>query len=355
VTVKSRATRAAVLYFIIHMMNEVVCYFMLYRIFKDPAFITMVALIYNCVAFVPQFFWGALRDLIEKFKPGILSVPLLLSGFLLFFITNAEGALFWLSLVLLSTGNAMIHVSGAELTIRTSNGKLTPVAVFVSGGSFGVILGQVLASTDMSFWWIALICACMMPLVIGGERLYKDNPKESDECNGFNYVIPGRKAIIVALAVFFIVAVRSYIGYGIPMAWKKTLVESVLLYVFMGIGKALGGFLSDMIGIRKTAFICIIGALPFLILGNKIMIVSLIGITLFSMTTAVTLGMVISVIKVAPGAAFGITTIALFAGAVISWFVKSSSLTVNVLILVITSAVCFLLALYILKPEKEVS
>ena len=83
------------------------------------------------------------------------------------------------------------------------------------------------------------------------------------------------------------------------------------------------------------------------------MILSLIGITLFSMTTAVTLGMVISVIKIAPGAAFGVTTVALFAGAIISWFVRSSSLTVNVLILVITSAVCFLLSLYILKPEKE--
>ena len=354
-TVKQRAAKAAVLYFVIHMMNEVVCYFMLYRIFRDPAFITMVALLYNCIAFVPQFFWGALRDLMEKFKPGILSVPLLLSGFLIFFVANAEGALFWLSLALLSTGNAMIHVAGAELTIRTSSGKLTPVAVFVSGGSFGVILGQVLASIDMSFWWIALLCALMMPLVIAGEKLYKNNPRESDECEGFNYVIAGRSAVIVALAVFFIVAVRSYIGYGIPMTWKKTLVESVLLYVFMGIGKALGGFLSDKIGIRKTAFICIIGALPFLVLGDKLMIVSLIGITFFSMTTAVTLGMVISVVKIAPGAAFGITTAALFAGAIISWFVKSSSLTVNVLILVITSAVCFLLSMYILKPEKEAS
>ena len=90
-----------------------------------------------------------------------------------------------------------------------------------------------------------------------------------------------------------------------------------------------------------------------LILGNKMMIISLIGITLFSMTTAVTLGMVISVMKMAPGAAFGVTTIALFAGATISWFVKSDSLIVNVFILVITSAVCFLLALYILKPEKS--
>ena len=78
---------------------------------------------------------------------------------------------FWISLVLLSTGNALIHISGAELTIRVSEGKLTPVSVFVSGGSFGVITGRVLAATGVSFWWIALLCLLMFPLVLIGESL----------------------------------------------------------------------------------------------------------------------------------------------------------------------------------------
>ena len=349
-----RAAKASTLYFFIHLMNEVVCYFMLYRIFEDPVFITMVALIYNCVAFVPQLFWGALRDLIEKFKPGLFAVPFLLSGFLLFFIAGAKGSLFWTSLVLLSIGNALIHVSGAELTIRTANGKLTPVAVFVSGGSFGVILGQVLASTDISYWWIALVCVLMLPLVIIGETLYKGNPKENDDCTGFNFVINERKIFLVILAAFFIVTIRTYIGFEIPLGWKTTLYQSVLLYVFMGFGKALGGVLSDLIGIRKTAFISIIGALPFLILGNKIMIVSLIGIMFFSMTAAVTLGMVISVMKIAPGAAFGVTTVAIFFGTLAAFIIHSNSLIFNILMIVITSAICFLLSLYILKADKEV-
>ena len=352
-TVNQRSARAAILYFVLHLMNEVVCYFMLYRIFKDPVFIVMVAMIYNCVAFVPQFFWGALRDLTDKFKPGILSVPFLLSGFLIFFIFDAKGVLFWISLVLLSVGNALIHISGAELTIRVSGGKLTPVAVFVSGGAFGVILGQVLASTNMSFWWIALLCALMFPLVLIGETLYKGNPKDCDECKDFNFVITGRKVAVVVVAAFFIVAVRSYVGYEIPLEWKDTLTESVMLFVFMGIGKAAGGFLCDKIGIRKTAFISIIGALPFLILGNQIMAISLIGIMFFSMTMAVTLGMVISVMKIAPGAAFGVTTAAIFAGSTIALFTKSTNIVTNIFIIVISSAVCFLMALYILKPERE--
>ena len=326
---------------------------MLYRIVQDPVFIAMVALVYNALAFVSQFFWGSLKDLLEKFRPGIISIPLLLSGFLIFFITDAKGVLFWISLSLLSIGNALIHISGAELTIRTSGGKLTPVAVFVSGGSFGVILGQVLASTEISFWWIALCCVMMFPLVLIGETLYKGNTKECNDCTGYNYVIPGRKALIVIFAVFFIVTIRSYLGYRIPMAWKTTLWQSVLLFVFMGIGKALGGVLSDKIGIRKTAIISIAGALPFLLLGNKIMVISLIGIMFFSMTMAVTIGMVISVMKIAPGAGFGVTTVTLFAGTTIASFVRSGSLVVNISIIVITSAICFLLAMYVLRTDKE--
>jgi len=352
-TLNGRAARAAALYFVIHLQNEVVCYFMLYRVVRDPVLIMMIALIYNSVAFVPQLFWGALRDLFERFKPGLLAVPLLLSGFLIYFITDAKGAIFWISLTLLSTGNALIHVSGAELTIRTSEGRLTPVAVFVSGGSFGVIIGQLLAVTDISYWWIALVCILMLPLVLLGETLYKGNSKESDDCKGFDCVRSERRIAMAVFAVFFIVAIRAYISYGIPLAWKTTVLQSVLLYVFMGTGKALGGILSDKIGLRKTAFISIIGSLPFLILGNRLMIVSLIGIMFFSMTMAVTIGMIISVMKFAPGAAFGITTAALFAGSAVAWFTKSDKLIVNILIIVITSAICFLLAGYILKPERK--
>ena len=93
----------------------------------------------------------------------------------------------------------------------------------------------------------------------------------------------------------------------------------------------------------------------FLILGNKLMVVSLIGIMFFSMTTSVTIGMAVSVMKIAPGAAFGVTTIALFVGATISWFTGGGSFLTNVVIIVITSAICFLMSMYIIKPEREVA
>ena len=121
----------------------------------------------------------------------------------------------------------------------------------------------------------------------------------------------------------------------------------------MGVGKALGGVLSDAIGLRKTAFISIIGALPFLILGDQIMIISLLGIMFFSMTMPITVGMLVSVMKIAPGAAFGVTTIAIFFGSVMATAFKADGFLQNCMIIVIASAICFLFAHYVLVPEKE--
>ena len=45
-------------------------------------------------------------------------------------------------LIILCLGNACIHVRGAEITLNNSYGKLSHSAIFVAGGSFGVITGK---------------------------------------------------------------------------------------------------------------------------------------------------------------------------------------------------------------------
>jgi hypothetical protein len=48
------------------------------------------------------------------------------------------------ALALIGFGNALIHISGAVYTLQDTNGEITPNAIFVGGGSFGVITGQLL-------------------------------------------------------------------------------------------------------------------------------------------------------------------------------------------------------------------
>ncbi|MBO4637896.1 MAG: hypothetical protein J5685_12230 [Clostridiales bacterium] len=347
------ASKAGWMYFAVHFITELLCFFMMSRVIGDPVFLGTAAVLYNALAFVPQLMIGSFRDLVPGFKPGIIGVIMLVSGFVMFFLADDKGILFWTSLVLLCIGNALIHVSGAELTIRSSGGRLSPVAIFVSGGSFGLITGRVLAMTELSFWWIAAAGVLMLPMIIYAETFYRDVPDRNMECLGYNHTSPKRVIGVVIAAAFFIVTIRSFIGYGIPTSWNKTLIQTVLLYVFMGTGKAMGGILSDRIGIRKTSFISIIGAVPFLVFGDRIMIVSLIGVMFFSMTMAVTLGMLVSVMKIAPGAAFGVTTVGLFTGTILALILKTDSLLINCFMIVISSAVCFLLASFVLKPSEK--
>jgi hypothetical protein len=82
------------------------------------------------------------------------------------------------------------------------------------------------------------------------------------------------------------------------------------------------------------------------------MVVSLIGVMFFSMTMAVTLGLLVDVLKTAPGLAFGYTTIGLFVGSLPTFFVKITSYTINSIIIVSMSFLCLIaLALIIRKDD----
>ena len=121
----------------------------------------------------------------------------------------------------------------------------------------------------------------------------------------------------------------------------------------MGLGKALGGILSDAYSVRKIGFISIIASLPFLVFGDNNMYISLIGIMLFSMTMAVTLGLIVSVLKKFPGLAFGYTTIGLFLGTMPVFFFKFTDTMSNVIVITLLSVICCIISLCILSKEEK--
>ena len=150
-----------------------------------------------------------------------------------------------------------------------------------------------------------------------------------------------KKQLIIILSVI-VVSVRGYMAYGIPTSWNKTTFQTVLLFVFMGIGKALGGILADLFGIRKVAIMSVIVALPLLMSGDNNMIISLIGVMFFSMTMSVTLALLVSVLPDTPGLAFGLTTIGLFLGSVPVFFFKIKDVTLNCIMLSVMTVICII-------------
>ncbi len=334
------------LYFYIHFVVEIVCFFYLARVTNNSLWVWLVPFIYDGLAFVPQSLIGYVSDKYPKINMGIIGVVLLVIAYLLFGLTKIS---VFISLVFLCLGNAFLHIAGAENTLRTSNGKLAPPAIFVAGGSFGVITGKLLATTSMSPLVLLIPIISIIPFILLANTYIDKN----SNCLEFNYVKENISPLLVILIAFLVVVVRGYIGYGIPTSWNKTVMQNVIFFCVMGLGKALGGVLSDKIGIRKVAIVSTLLAIPLLCCGNNLMLISIIGVMCFSMTMAITLGILVSVLKKNPGLAFGITTIGLFIGSVPVFFFKLN-MTINIILIIVISIICALALAYVLKKEDKV-
>ncbi len=333
------------LYFYVHFIVEVICFYHLSKISNSPI-VWLVPFLYDAFAFVPQSLIGRFSDKYRKVNVSLIGVALLFIGLLLYCLSVSK----FISLFVICFGNCFLHVGGAETTLRTSKGKLAHSAIFVAGGSFGVITGRLLAKTGLNPYYLLPVILTMIPFIL----LADSYVMEDSNCKNFNYVKSGLSPGIVILIAVVVVIVRGYMGYGIPTSWNKTILQNVYLFFIMGFGKALGGILSDAFGIRKVAILSTLLAIPFLIIGDNLMFVSLIGVMFFSMTMAITLGILVSKLKETPGLAFGLTTIGLFLGTAPIFFVKITSSLANILMIVILSIMCSIALGYILRGDKNV-
>ncbi len=343
--IKSDGIKTGYLYFYVHFIVEIVCFFYLSRVTNNSAFIWLVPFIYDGLAFVPQSIIGYLSDKYPKINISLIGVLLLVLSYLIYGLTNVS---IYVSLILLCIGNAILHVSGAEDTLRSSDGKLSPAAIFVSGGSFGVVTGKLLARTSLNPLFLIIAILTIIPFAL----LSKTYVKKDSNTNKFDYVKESLNSNVVIFVAVLVVVIRGYMGYGIPTSWNKTTLQLIIFFCTMGLGKALGGILSDLFGIRKVAIISCLLAIPFLCFGDNNMFISLIGVMFFSMTMAITLGILVSKLKKKPGLAFGLTTIGLFLGTAPIFFIKLTMLG-NIIVIIVASILCSIALGYILKGDKK--
>lgn len=341
------------LYFYIHFATEVTCFFFLSRQYGDSVMLWLFPFVYDALAFVPQSPIGYLCDKFKKINGGIVGIVLMAFAGLMFEYLPVSP---YIPLVILCIGNAFTHVGGAETTLRVSDGRLAHSAVFVSGGSFGVVTGRLLSSSDVSGLIIVLFILTAIPFALLADTYLRDTEKQNiNPCEKFNYANPKLSAAAVIILATLVVAVRGYMGYGIPTAWKKTLLQTVCLYVTMGIGKAAGGIFADAFGVRKTAVFSVSAALPFLLAGNNHMGISLVGVMIFSMTMSITLALLVSVLKKTPGFAFGFTTLGLFLGTAPIFFFRFTSVRANCIVISALSVLCLAALMIIGRKDEKIN
>ena len=313
------------------MCLEIVCFTLLGYYY--PVGITIaVALIYDTFAFLPQGICGELMTRFKKIPFG--TIGNLCIAFAVFLVASGNRPVHYLGFFLLAVGNAFLHAVGAVATVATSEGKIFPSALFVSGGSFGLILGQTIGKSQAGLWFL-FIPIVIIEIVLVITRKWRE-VKEYPEFRASVADLSWEKILFIA---FIVTAIRSFIGYAIPMSWKTEVWQSFLLFFVMGLGKALGGWLTDKFGAKTVGVASTLVSIPFLILGGNNMVISVIGICIFSMTMSITFAMCLSVLHDHPGVAFGITTIALYAGSVPVFFIKLGSVE-NTILTVSFSVLC---------------
>ncbi len=313
------------LYSFIHFSVEVCCFYFLFSRLPSSALWVVYAFLFDALAFVPQCFIGLWVDAIGRETLGIWGAILLILALCIPWNIPA--------FLLLTLGNAMVHISGAKHTLSSSEGRISPCSAFVAGGSFGVITGQLLGAVGDSFLWIPLVC---MLLSLGMcIYIFRCHNLEKGEFCSFHVSSDTLPLGWIVLLAFLSAAIRAYVAYAIPIAWKKETIHGIFLFCSMGIGKYLGGVLCDRIGYQRTATLSLLISLPFLLFGNRLMAVSLIGVGLFSMTMPVTVAILASTFPKNPAFAFGITTVALFVGTAPAFFIRPEGLLVNQIIVLI--------------------
>ena len=217
-----RSLFIGIAYSFIHFSVEVASFYLLFSRISTNDYSWLFALSFDALAFIPQSIFGIVSDKYPKLNLGAIGCLVMISSLI---IKNDV-----ISLILLATGNALVHVDGAQHTLRGTNGKITPNAVFVGGGSFGVITGQLLGKSGIaSGLWISVLF-----LVISGVITCFVRNKNHALQQPAQFSITTDKSIgFIVLCAFIGVVVRGYIGYAIPTEWNKTAIQAVALFVFM--------------------------------------------------------------------------------------------------------------------------
>ena len=340
--------KISILWFFIHFALEVICFQFYGRYFGSLETAALMALLYDIFAFFPQFFIGGLAERVPRLPVGMLGAIMVLLGGAGAFCH--AGILRTTGFFVLSLGNAFVHVGGAKATLFSCKDKIAPSAVFVSGGSFGVVTGKLLGASDKTF------LIGFVTMLVGGVLIYFADricERAGESYPDIKMADKRRNTAVVIMFAFFVVSVRGLMSYSIPTAWNKTALQTFCLFSMMGIGKGLGGILSDKFGAKKTALVSTVLSLPLLIIGGNVMWVSLIGVALFSMTMASTLGILVSAAPKHPLMAYGVTTTGLLVGTIPAFYPPVKNFISQISFLAVLTLVCIAALYYIMSPDKD--
>lgn len=174
----------------------------------------------------------------------------------------------------------------------------------------------------------------------------KERYKVNNEIPEFRDI--SSKEQIIMYCLLITICIRGYLGLILNFKWKSNFVAGLIAVSAVVLGKILGGIIGDKFGWKRTSTLSLIFSAILFIFAFDNMICGIIAILLFNMTMPITLTALSNMFYKNKGMAFGMTTIALFIGAipVFLGFRKFLFNKASLFIITIISAVILYFGLY---------
>ncbi|MGE5396630.1 MAG: hypothetical protein ACM3MK_03715 [Chitinophagales bacterium] len=306
----------------------------------DVSYLAIVVVVYNLLAFAIQPLTGILVDWLKApQRIAALGCLLVAGGFL--FMSNPV-----LVVCLAGVGNALFHVGGGVVSLNLIPGKASVPGLFVAPGDIGLLCGGLIGASGQGLWCLAigLLVIAVVILKIDSPSIAEKPVPQSD----IHGVFP------ILLLILASVAIRGFVGLSLSYPWKNDLLLVYVLAVFLG--KAFGGILGDRFGWNLVAVSGLLLSAVFLSLGKDVQILGVVGIFAFNLTMPVTLAVVANTLPQWKGFSFGLTAMALIAGALVAFspvkgLFYGANWTIPVVVLVSAGMLFFGLRLYFKREE----
>jgi len=302
---------------------------------KAEYFFTLIIL-YNVLAFGTQPLFGFITDKIQKPRgTALFGLLILIFSLIIFFISPL------FTIILLGLGNALFHIGGGTISLNLTPKKATAPGIYVAPGTIGLLVGGLYGKSAIFSIIPIFILLVISSLFVIFTKIPKIDYKERKNYKIYNYL----ELIIILLLLS--VAVRALVGSLIFFPWKTNFILLIFLTLGIFLGKSLGGVFADRFGWIKVGVISLVVSSILLAFGANNYVIGIFGIFLFNMTMPITLVAISNTLQGKPGFSFGLTTLALIAGALPAFSplknILNNSLFILITILVSASLLYFAL------------
>lgn len=258
---------------------------------------------YNACAFAMQLPLGVLADRLSRsWRTAAAGAVLVAAGWLLHSVPPA-------ACVTAGLGNALFHLGGGREVLLLSEARAGPSGIFVASGAFGVWLGVCCAQSGSAGPLLPVL-----GMLLAGALMARLGRREEAAARPWSPAPLTAPLLLAAALLTLTVVLRSWVGTQMAFPWKTGLWGLAVVLCVVA-GKALGGLLGDRFGWVKTGLVTLVLAAVFFLPSFRWTAAGLAAALLFNTTMAITLAALAR--QFGPdhcGAAFGLTTFALFLG-----------------------------------------